>query len=89
MTLKVRVGRKGYIILPKAVREAIGIDEGDELIVEVRDVIILRPAKRPVDIEKVRRLLAEHALKIKGIEGRREPTPGEAGTLYLEEEFDD
>ncbi|MEM4741745.1 MAG: AbrB/MazE/SpoVT family DNA-binding domain-containing protein, partial [Ignisphaera sp.] len=29
-----RVGRKGYIILPKAVRDVFGIDEGDELIVE-------------------------------------------------------
>ncbi len=88
MTLKVKVGRKGYIILPKAVREAVGIDEGDELIVEIRDAIILKPAKRQVNIEKVRRLLAEHASKIKGIE-RREPTPGEAGTHYLEEEFED
>jgi antitoxin PrlF len=35
LTLRLRVGRKGYIILPKAVREAVGLDEGDEVIVEV------------------------------------------------------
>ena len=33
MTLKLKVGKKGYIILPKAIREAVGIDEGGELIV--------------------------------------------------------
>ena len=42
LTLKIKVGRKGYIILPKAIREAVGIDEGDEVIVEVRDGIILK-----------------------------------------------
>jgi len=32
--------------LPKAIREAVGIDEGDEVIVEVNgDGIILKPAK--------------------------------------------
>lgn len=36
MTLKLRVGRKGYIILPKAVRERVGKDVGDEVIVEIR-----------------------------------------------------
>ena len=42
MTLKLKVGRKGYIILPKAVREAVGIDEGDEVIAEIRDGILLK-----------------------------------------------
>ena len=31
------MGRKGYITLPKAMREAMSIDEGDEVIVEIRD----------------------------------------------------
>ena len=44
--MKLRVGRKGYIVLPKAVREAVGIDEGDEVIVEIRDGILLKPARR-------------------------------------------
>ena len=63
MALKLRVGRKGYIILPKAIRDAFGIDEGDELIVEVRDGIVLKPAKRSVDIEKLRESLKRHAEK--------------------------
>ncbi|MCD6509716.1 MAG: AbrB/MazE/SpoVT family DNA-binding domain-containing protein [Thermoprotei archaeon] len=88
MTLKIKVGRKGYIILPKAIREAVGIDEGDEVIVEVRDGIILRPAKRRVDVEKLRESLREHVETLKEILGRIEPRPGELAQAYLEEEFD-
>jgi len=89
LTLKLRVGRKGYIILPKAIREAVGIDEGDEVIVEIRDGIILRPAKRSVDIEKLRKSLRRHVEILKKISGRREPKPGELTKTYLEEEFEE
>ena len=88
LTLKIKVRRKGYIILPKAIREAVGIDEGDEVIVEVRDGIILRPAKRRVDVEKLRESLREHVETLKGIPCRVEPRPGELAQAYLEEEFD-
>jgi len=63
LTLRLRVGRKGYIILPKAIREAVGIDEGDEVIVEVRDGILLKPAKKQVDLERIREILRAHAGK--------------------------
>ena len=46
MTLKLKVGKKGYIILPKALREAVGIEEGDDLTVSLSDAIILTPAKK-------------------------------------------
>ena len=88
MPLKIKVGRKGYIILPKAIRDAVGIDEGDEVIVEVRDGIILKPAKRSVDVEKLRESLRGHVEKLRRIPGRREPRPGELAEAYLEEEFD-
>jgi AbrB family looped-hinge helix DNA binding protein len=40
----VRVGRRGQIVLPKAVREALGVNEGDQLWVEVEgNRVILRP----------------------------------------------
>jgi len=40
----VRVGRRGQMVLPKAVREALGVTEGDQLWVEVEgNRIILRP----------------------------------------------
>ncbi len=44
MRLTVRVGRKGVVVLPKAVREELNIAEGSLLELEVKDhEIILRP----------------------------------------------
>ena len=40
----VKVRRKGVIVLPKSIREALGIDEGTLLILEVRNrEIVLKP----------------------------------------------
>jgi len=88
LPLKLRIGRKGYIILPKAIREAVGIDEGDEVIVEIGDGIILKPAKRRVNEEEIRRTLREHLERLREIQGKREPKPGELAGAYLEEEFE-
>ncbi|MCD6409060.1 MAG: AbrB/MazE/SpoVT family DNA-binding domain-containing protein [Candidatus Verstraetearchaeota archaeon] len=88
MTLKLRVGRKGYIVLPKAVREAVGIDEGDEVIVEIRDGILLKPARK-VDTVRLLEALRSHVKVLKKIAGRREPIPGELSRVSLEEEFED
>jgi len=88
LTLKLKVGRKGYIILPKAIREAVGIDEGDEVIVEIRDGIVLKPAKRSVDVDKLRESLRKHVEILREIRDRREPKPGELAQIYLEEEFE-
>ncbi len=87
MTLKLRV-RKKAIILPKALREAVGIDEGDEVIVEIRDGIVLIPVKGNVDEERLRELFRRHLERLRKIEGRREPKPGELANIYLEEEFE-
>ena len=89
LTLRLRVGRKGYIIIPKAIREAVGIEEGDEVIVEIKDGILIRPAKKRVDVEKLREALRSHVLKVKGIKERVEPAPGEASNSSLEEEFEE
>jgi len=88
LTLKLKVGRKGYIILPKAIREAVGIDEGDEVIVEIRDGILLKPVKRKVDIAKLKESLRKHVETLKKIPNRIEPKPGELAQAYLEEEFE-
>ncbi len=89
MTLKLKVGKKGYIILPKAIREAVGIDEGDELIVEIKDGIVLKPVKKRVDPEEVKEALRKHMEKLMAIQGRREPKPGELAGMHLEEEFEE
>lgn len=88
LTIRLRVGRKGYIILPKAIREAVGIEEGDEVIVEIRDGIVLKPVKRGVNIEGLRESLRKHVEKLRKIQDRREPKPGELAKSYLEEEFE-
>jgi len=88
LTLKLRVGRKGYIILPKAIREAVGIDEGDEVIVEIKDGIVLKPVRKNIDIEKLRKALEKHVEMLLRIPDKREPKPGELAGGYLEEEFE-
>ena len=87
MTLKLKIGRKGYVIIPKAIRESVGIEEGDEVIVEVGDGITLKPIKK-VDIEKLRSSLKNHLERLRSLPGLKEPTPGES-TIHLEEEFDE
>ncbi|MCS7142136.1 MAG: AbrB/MazE/SpoVT family DNA-binding domain-containing protein [Candidatus Nitrosocaldus sp.] len=84
MTIRLKVGRKGYIILPKAVREPAGIDEGDELIVEVRDGIVLKPV-RSVNSERLRVALKEHVKRLSTLKSRREPEQGALISTYLKE----
>ncbi len=53
MRVVLRVRRKGVIILPKRLREAVGIDEGGEVVAEVvGDKLVLRALKpRVVDVD--------------------------------------
>jgi AbrB family looped-hinge helix DNA binding protein len=88
LTLKLKVGKKGYIILPKTIRDIMGINEGDEVIVEVKDAIILKPTKK-IDKDKLKNALKRHVNKIKKIPTIIEPKPGELSKVYLEEEFED
>ncbi len=59
--LKVR--KKGIIILPKDLREKVGIKEGDEVIVEVDDgkliMRVLRPKVVDVDPNLITKFLEE------------------------------
>ena len=42
--MEIRVGRKRTIVIPKAVAEALGLDEGSKLVLEVKDgYIVLKP----------------------------------------------
>jgi len=45
MTVSVRLSRKGQFVIPKDVREALGVREGDELLVTLEDnrVVLTRP----------------------------------------------
>ena len=87
MTLKLKVGKKGYVILPKAIRDAVGIKEGDKVTVEVRDGIVLRP-ERKVNREELIAALRKHLNRIKDDPNIIEPKTGELAESYLEEEFE-
>jgi len=87
LTLRLKVGRKGYIILPKAVREAVGIKEGDEVTVEIRDGILLKPVRRKIDRSKIRSSLKQHLTKLASVKSMAEPKLGDLTVISLEEEF--
>jgi AbrB family looped-hinge helix DNA binding protein len=87
LTLKLKVGKKGIVILPKAIRESVGIEEGDNVIVELGDGITLKP-ERKVDLERLRAAFGEHDERLAGL-NTREPRPGDLVKVYLEEEFEE
>jgi len=89
LTLKTKIGKKGYIIIPKAIREAVGIDEGDEVIIEIRDGIVIKPLRKRIDVKELEQKFRSHVEKIRKIKNRREPKPGELSSISLEEEFED
>ncbi len=43
--------------MPKALRDTIGVDEGNEVILEARDGIVIRPVKKRVDADRICLLL--------------------------------
>ena|GEM_PF-941657 len=86
LSVKTKVGRKGYIIIPKRIREAVGIKEGDEVLIEVREGILIRPL-REIDLEELRRRFRAHAKRVKPYNVKLEL--GKLGTVGLEEEFDE
>jgi AbrB family looped-hinge helix DNA binding protein len=46
MRIALKVRKKGILILPKALRESCGITEGDEVIAEAKeDMIVIKPLK--------------------------------------------
>ena len=87
MTLKLKIGKKGYVILPKSIRESVGIEEGDTVTVEVSDGITLKPTKKP-DTNRLRKALLEHAERLRTLKDATSPTPGELATTSLEEELE-
>jgi AbrB family looped-hinge helix DNA binding protein len=83
--LRLKVGKKGVIMLPKAVRDSASLKEGDTVIVELNDGINLRP-ERKVDLERLRSAFEEHDEMVKKL-NTMEPELGGLSKLYLEEEF--
>ncbi|ABP95466.1 MULTISPECIES: AbrB/MazE/SpoVT family DNA-binding domain-containing protein [Metallosphaera] len=86
MTLRVEVGKKGYMIIPKNVRDLLGINEGDFLELRVENGKIVLEKERKVDLEEVERKFEEHERRIAYA---RRASLGDLKGVVLEEEFDD
>ncbi len=85
VSIKVRVGPKGQIVIPKVFREAYGIREGGEvIIIPVEDGLIIRRRKSAEEIMEVLRKYRE-SRKRTGAIGKI----GELAEIDLEEEFDE
>ena len=87
LTLKLKVGNKGYVIIPKAIREAAGAKEGDELIVSLNDGITLTPAKK-FNREAFEKAAEIHKKEIFELKEALSPQPGEVAGFSLEDVFD-
>ncbi|HET6454530.1 MAG TPA: AbrB/MazE/SpoVT family DNA-binding domain-containing protein [Armatimonadota bacterium] len=68
----IRVSSKGQIVLPKSLREKVGIDDGDYIIIEEIDGILLieKPTRSRLSMltEKLRGRAASQAFKRQDLE---------------------
>jgi len=84
--LKLKVGEKGQILIPKFLREKYGVKEGEAVLIEPTDEGIL--VKGRPSHEQVLKMFREHEEKIK-VMGAKSPKLGELQTAYLEKEFEE
>lgn len=85
VALRLRLGKKGYLIIPKILREKYGFKEGDWILVELRDDgILLKPRN---SIDDLRKFFKLHVKKLQTL-NTRSPKPGELKGISLEEEFE-
>jgi AbrB family looped-hinge helix DNA binding protein len=50
MKVRVRVGKRGQVVIPKEIREKTGVKEGVEVVVEVKgDVVTISRARPPTE----------------------------------------
>jgi AbrB family looped-hinge helix DNA binding protein len=84
--LRIKVGPKGQILIPKVFRDRYGLNEGDVVVIEPEeDGVLIRGRPSPQETEReIERHVSE--LKTKGIRG---PRLGELKKVYLEMEFEE
>ena len=84
--LRIKVGPKGQILIPKVFRDRYGLREGDVVAIEPEeDGVLIRGRPSPQETEReIETHLSE--LKAKGIKG---PRLGELKKVYLEMEFEE
>ena len=82
--LRIKVGAKGQILIPKGFRDRYGLKEGDIVVIEPEEGgVLIRGRPSPQETEQaIERHISD--LKAKGIRG---PRLGELKKVYLEMEF--
>ena len=85
MAVKVVVGKKGCIIIPKSIRELVGIKEGDVLTLTVENGRIVLEPERRVSLSEVAKRLREHEERVRKY--AKEARLGDLVGMSLEEEF--
>jgi len=85
LAVKVKVGRKGCIIIPKSIRELVGIKEGDVLTLTVENGRIVLEPERNVSLPEVAKRLREHEERVRKY--AKEARLGDLVGVSLEEEF--
>ena len=86
MAVKVVVGKKGYIIIPKSIRELVGIKEGDVLTLTVENGRIVLEPERKASLPEVAKRLREHEERVRKY--AKEARLGDLVGVGLEEEFE-
>ena len=86
MAVKVVVGKKGCIIIPKSIRELVGIKEGDVLTLTVENGRIVLDPERNVSLPEVAKRLREHEESVRKY--AKEARLGDLVGVSLEEEFE-
>lgn len=84
VSIRLKVGPKGQIVIPKVFREAYGIKEGGEVVLEPTDkgLIIRAPIRVDDLIKKIRE-------ERKKMNPKRRPKPGELRGISLEDEYEE
>jgi transcriptional regulator, AbrB family len=86
LAVKVKVGRKGCIIIPKSIRELVGIKEGDVLTLTVENGRIVLEPERNASLPEVAKRLREHEESVRKY--AKEARLGDLVGVSLEEEFE-
>jgi len=85
LAVKVVVGKKGCIIIPKSIRELVGIKEGDVLTLTVENGRIVLEPERKASLPEVAKRLREHEESVRKY--AKEARLGDLVGMSLEEEF--
>jgi len=80
------VGKKGCIIIPKSIRELVGIKEGDVLTLTVENGRIVLEPERKASLPEVAKRLREHEERVRKY--AKEARLGDLVGVSLEEEFE-